>query len=490
MPTLSTAKELVMAMIEWQDLQIEVDDHGDIAVVRRISDERAQAQTVCGRVAVDFDEPWQRDRAEVLADEIEQVWSHPAGVHAVVRQTFDHSWSIRVQLRAVTDAQVSPPVLSVATPWPSWRTSLGAAAWLALDVPATQRPRILGLVQTRGASGDSWRQAGVDVIGMAENPLSLSADGVRQLSWQGTWVDGLGALTDRLPPWWPTSVTPVAGEDVELVLPDAGLTAPGVSVAGDEAGLSLTAPVGRHQLSVHEGAGDWRLELTWTPSMQHVLADRARTLVDTDPRLASPEAAFVLASAHQAGVIGDEADEWVDEVADRVMGMATPGPIAIELLARCWRQEPTPSELDDVIDAAARMLDQPGAQLALISVALLARSASKPVDARLNRQVESDDASVTSVEDFLQQVESAALRPGSMDVHELRHRGLSLLGWQLPGRGLSSDELARAIRLLGLLAVGPDSVSVELAASLDLRRRQLLADSPSDEVLAWLAWAE
>lgn len=194
-----------------------------------------------GWLLVEFPAPWQLQAREVFADEVVESWAAP-GAEAVLRHTIASVWHLDLAVSCATS--VVAPILrtgsSEAAPWVLAAGNLGRLWWLGAGLDA--------VVEWRQVQG--WCQpapeSGQQAFHMHDSQASLAAGGLALLRDRGDSQEidyhllpgrfharwraerfSVAYARAGLPSWLPDSLIREVGDNLELHLPDAAVSAPG-----------------------------------------------------------------------------------------------------------------------------------------------------------------------------------------------------------------------------------------------------------------------
>ena len=511
------------ALIDWQGFEVRLEPDGSLAL-------KTNGHTVLSGFTVQLPPPWEQVLVECEGDEIEQLWKL-GSARALVRQVFDATWTIRVNLE--NTSQTAP----IEVPGVRWQFDAAwpAAEWLAgnravivveLKPPdlcqgsvGVTGPQLLALVQKRGEArligGERWLTPPRLRLGVRGE-----VTGRYLVSWHSEVVQERLELAGLMPVWWPTSTALQKGDELILDLPDAALTSESIETerfTGDH-GLVLLGEPGEHLVAVHEASGTTDLELAWAEDTDVELGRRARLILDrVDPRQSTSVQAWLVDRAAARLVLGGrEAEEFLDDFLDRAAGdcMAA-DPFAVGLLAH-WASLRADQELTRAaVRLAGELAPQPGARLAWLGVLPLAVGLfndpsvggvpdgfpsgwpSLPPEPGVAPFVQAPDKRVDLAlqrcERFLVEQLVHAARNGSTVTQSMPfevERLAALLGPVLPK--LACDPVTAA-QLWQLLSMVPEGWRVggwprSLGQIRDEAQRRLIASSCPDLALAWLVW--
>ncbi len=484
-----------------------------------------QGPLIADQLRVWLPGPWQPGQITVLHDELSMTWLHPLGAHAVLRQVWDLTWSIRVSLvNPTAEPLLLPgPRLELAGPWPltSWAAGSRAVAWL--PIPGGEQVFALRLI--RGA-------AVAEQAALASPELELAAAGGPRASQTWAWVAEVtdrAALTAELPNWWPTRVAGDEGEEWQLRLPDGAVA--GNQVENTEDGFLVRPPAGVTRYTVDEAGEQVLLDLWVAPSLDQRVSELLSSH-PVRPGVIDP-ALTVLALAGRG--LGLDPELWEDhlEAADELTdpdGPAWGDPLALLALALIAQHPPRRSAQIGAheLQALSRWPNptgRPGGWLALVQArwAALLAGAEPPAEPAPDEITVAQQPEPPDV--------AAAVRWGERDLVQGRLSEpsrvmLSLIDATLPARPQLSDELVAVIAVAAEFApedaIGsvwvdadrfdpdrfdedaddldefeqeraPSDAAADRAADLGLAVQQakqlLLAGSSDLRALAWLASA-
>ncbi|MEL4468799.1 MULTISPECIES: hypothetical protein [unclassified Luteococcus] len=478
-------------LIRWGGLEITVAADGSLPTVS------LDGRPVVRGLAVRFNPPWVHQRTELLLDEIEQHFILESDgalqARAVVRQVFDDTWSLRIQLVNLTDVELSvPPARLEFTPaWPARRWLAGAEGQISLDV-AHPEGKLLTFTQLRGRSRLSEDQCWLTDLPVRLGPAGTPHAGY-QVSWRADWLPDERTQAATLPSWWPErTVLLDPQEEVTLSLPDAAIEAAGIQVLQDEAVTYLTAHEGVHLAQVHAGRGTTDVELAWADDLVWChLVPAAQGLAHRDPRALAAHEVFLLGRAQALGHLGEAPGTLVTEAVEELA--AHPGPVdplGLAAVADEVMAHGAPELVEALPELAARVPLQPGALTCILHATLASRLAGGEPKLPLPAgQVPGRAEAERAVNEAIIRTELLALRPVD-EIPAQTRRLAALLGAGLPGN--SVGQLTRAL-IWAATGNLPEHWEVErwpvpLARVREDARARLLAERCGDEVLAWLLW--
>lgn len=478
------------ALITWDGLQAHLDGNGQLDLVVA-----SGAAPLLSGLDVVFDEPWTRVAATVTGNEFEQHWALDSVV-AVVRQRFDDTWSLNVEVRnqATQPVQVPGCRLVFSSAWPVHEWFAGAhCAWVVEvpDSPAARVPaQLLALVQIRGeARADDagrWLCGPRLVLGPAGTVAAS-----HQVSWRSRWCAEPDELVGVLPPWWPVNTALAAGDEVILDLPDAALSSSTVAldhVRGEDR-VVLAAEPGVHLVAVHEGRGTTDLLLAWAEPTEVALARRAGELLETqDARRVGLQQAWLVDRALARQLIAqDDAHSFLMEFCDRCEQQPA-SPQLAALLTHQASRTGDPGLTAAALTAAGALAPQVGAWSAWLSGLTYAQTVGESAPRPPTGRLPSDPVQRALAHVELELVEAQVT---GADPSALVQRVARLLGPGLPGLVASERVSAQVWHLTGQLPQRWDldrRWPVPLGARRDEVERMLIAAGCDDEALGWLVW--
>lgn len=484
------------SLIGWEGLSVAVAADGTL-------------ETVCldGHTAPLLDgvgvvlDGWRQASTQVLADEVEQCHELLADgevvARAVVRQVFDTTWSLRLQLTnlTATPRQVPPARLAMGSAWPTRRWLAGAEGTISLDA-GRDDGALLTFTQVRGRS-----RLSDGILWLTDLPVTLGPAGTPQatytVGWRADWLRDERMQAAALPGWWPERHVLAEGDIVELHLPDAAVEAAGIGILEHDETTVLTARPGHHLAQVHAGRGTTDVELFWASSLvDGHLVPAAERLLGRDPRTLDGPEVFLLGRALAARPLGRAAADHLADAVAALAARAGDGPthplalaaVADELLRSGDATPPGgPDGLVATLEGtAAHLAWQPGSLVALLHANLASRLAGGPAALPLpNGGLPAGAVDRAMVEAELLLLDPPAVMPTAAV------RVAALLGTGLPGVILDDVPRARLWAVTGLFPEGWEPHQrwpVGLGTARDLARDELLARHATDEALAWLAW--
>lgn len=308
-------------------------------------------------------------------------------------------------------------------------------------------------------------------------PAGTAADGIAIFG-DGGWVragQSIGAgwrleVLETVPPepvWLPERCFVTEGDVIEVVAPDAAVSAAGLRDASEGDSTILTGPVGRHEVHLSDARGTTRIEVGWHLQPSEVAAEAVGAAAGDD----------LTAWLHVAGSARGLEDRAALDELDMLLGQAfeepTPWGVLAGLRAAATTELPLAGEATAAADAL--LAADPGSELAPI---LLAQGVPVTVGP-----------------------ESAGGRPAmdwwrvlTGDDESLRHRVLEWVDYGLPS-SLPPVHGARGVALACLwLAVHEQSEGqLEVARATVRTFARLLAIhsvDPDPQEVAWLLLAD
>lgn len=408
-------------------------------------------------------------------------------------------WRIRASLHNTSEQPVSVPRVAVQVQPGDGQAWVWAAGAAGLVVLSTHELGTWAFTLQRGSltredSGLYWLDDGTTLEPGRRVIFELIGRQCRN------WNE-IGAM---LPSWLP----PLAvrgGEPIDLVLPDAGLVAPGCTIVERPDGTELRGE-GRQLVQVNGAFGEVNLELAFAPQLQDAVGETARQIAaqvsevpeavqgEDAPKgksaLQSAEAAarrlIILQSVRTDEVEGDVRGKLLEEVIQHARSGETVGPFTLAALAGEVQRRADPIILGLLVDVLQKVSPEPGIVVALMRVwAVLWGLGTDPDPVRhALDQLLSQPASTR-----LGKIEHGLGRGEQAAITEL----FMALGGGLPGTVMpvpQAWEVAYTVALASLVGeTDPQAPSVVQAAEIVARR--LTAQDPNDpDVLAWLLLGE
>ncbi|MGO4956141.1 hypothetical protein ACTQ49_02520 [Luteococcus sp. Sow4_B9] len=478
------------ALIHWGGLEIQLSPDGHVA------DVSCQDRQVLGGLAVRLEDRWQLERTDFLLDEVEQHYrletEGALQARAIVRQVFDETWSLRLQVQNLTDVEIAVPGawLELDSVWPARTWLAGAEGQISIDAQRDDA-QLLTFTQLRGRSrfseGRRW---------LTDRPIRLTASGTPragyQVSWRADWLRDERVQAAALPRWWPERTVMLDLQDeVRLELPDAAVEAAGIHVLQDDETTWLTAQEGVHLAQVHAGRGTTDVELAWAGDL---VTDHVRPAVEAlsrrDPRKLGAAEVFLLGRAARLGQgAAVEPDHQIQAVESLVARPGALPPLALAAAADLLMHGGPVGLVDELPELAERVPLQPGAVTCLLHATLASRLVGGAEQLPMPSGTVQSTPAGAAVAEAIVRMELQALRPADVMPPQVR-RVLSLLGPGLPGRTV--DPLTRAIIWASSSSL-PEQWEVPqwpvpLARVREDARGRLLAEHCDVEALAWLLW--
>ncbi len=378
----------------------------------------------------------------------------------------------------------------------AWVWAAGSSGLVAVD---EGRAGLWSLALRRGSltrDGDDlvWLEAGTPLP--PGRRLTVELAGGQCRGWE--------QVASMLPAWLP-ALAVRGGEPVDLVLPDAGVVAPGCAVVEGPDGTEIRGS-GRQRVSVRGGFGEVQLDIAFAPTITDAVQGSVRQIArevlerpvtrdrskppDEEDRSTSLDRTARRLVVLQAGRAHEAADllrtGLVQDVSDLIRGGGAAGSFTVAALAGDVQRRDDPRALQALLDALGSVDAVPGMVVALTRVwAALWGLGRDPEPVRQALARVSAQPALTRLE----RVERS-LMAGD---HDAPSRLLSALGGGLPGEPLPAREpweMAYAVALTSLVA-DDDPAGPALVQAAELTARRLTASHADDaDVLAWLLLGE
>lgn len=478
--------------MSWQNLTLHVNADGSLRDLVALEGGR-----IADRVAISFSEPWELVAVAVTDDEIEQHWEL-GPVHAVTRQIFDQAWSLRIWLEntSAEPQEVPAPRLVVDAPWRPEVLAAGDLGYVVLDPGAPFEPptHLLTLARVKGRC----HLDGAELV-LTPEPLKLASRGERgeryQVIWRGAWHPHAASLGQYLPEIWPDET--VLEQDCPALIdhPDAVVVSETVSLTEGDEDLpsAYLGGVGVHNVWLHDKGGSILTRLHWAPKPESVLAKRGSLILEHVPPWACTISQALIADrATAAGYCsaGQLTEYLQDAEVSWPRELASEAPMALEILVGQANRLDDPARLQQLADAAGRLAPVVGAHSAWLTCALACRIAGTEVPPTPAWGDPTNTKDLAS--QCLQRAEREVFEASFADQPTPAvWRALGLTGGVLPTQGHSALVRAQALRATKAMPehwqVAP-RLGLEWGEIRQTAMMRLLAEGPSDEVLAWMVW--